>query len=67
MNKHQSPVGHMGNGNRIPDLLKETKEALLSKIDESPRGRQRISVCPGCQAEEHGVKSRIAIPHICGR
>lgn len=26
----------------------------------------RIATCRGCQAEESGLKSRIAIPHTCG-
>lgn len=27
----------------------------------------RINVCAGCQARDNGVKSRIAIPHTCGK
>lgn len=26
----------------------------------------RIAYCPACSAQEHGVKSRIALEHTCG-
>lgn len=67
MNQNQPPMGHVGNARQRPDLRKEVTEDLLSKIDDSRISRGRIAVCIGCNAEKNGVKSRIGIPHTCGK
>lgn len=28
---------------------------------------KRIAFCAACQQEQHGIKSRVAIPHTCGK
>jgi hypothetical protein len=65
MNKNIIPVGHVANARPRPDLTKQTKEDLLSKIDGN--GRDRLPYCPACSAQRNGVKSRIALPPTCGR
>lgn len=32
-----------------------------------PESLSRIAVCNACNNEKHGVRTRIAVPHTCGR
>ena len=46
----------------------EDKEKLESLKRTIQGGfKSRIAVCNGCNAERNGLKSRIAIPHTCGK
>lgn len=65
-------------GNYTPCLINAEWDEVITKIKDSVRRsdfadalamsvKTRIAYCPGCNAAKHGVKSRIAIEHTCGK